>query len=441
MSQEQKKIFTLSDVTRSLEKTIQTRYTTPFWVSAEMNKLNFYTHSGHAYPDLVEREEGKIKVQMRATLWRDDFIRINKNFLHKIKEPLKDGIKILFLCKISYQSAHGLALNILDIDPSYTLGDLELEKIETITKLKQEGVFELNRQRKIPMLVQKIAVISVETSKGYADFSKILLQNVWGYSFSLHLFPSLLQGDGAVKSIINTLKHILTVPEEFDAVAIIRGGGGEIGLTCYNNYDLARAVATYPIPIFTGIGHATNQTVTEMVSRSEITPSKIAEGLIQYYHNFAVPLKRSIDVLIKKTSEIIALQNNKLNQYKRVFSVSTKNVLQQHLYVIQTVKKNLSDVVLKNFQSESQNVDTLIGGLFQNVENIIQQQRNILTANDKSIDLLHPNQILQRGYALLRKEGKIITKVEQLLQNDEIEITLNNGKVIVKVKELMLNKY
>src|SRR5690554_65374 len=176
-----RKIFTLLDVAQSVEKTLKKRYTSSFWVKAEMNKLNFYNHSGHSYPDLVEKRDGKIIAQMRGLLWKNDFLRINKAFLDTLKEPLKDGIKILFLAKISYTPLYGLTLTISDIDPSYTLGDLEKEKQETIQKLKGQGVFQKNHNLNFPLLPQRIAVISVETSKGYADFLKIIENNPYNY--------------------------------------------------------------------------------------------------------------------------------------------------------------------------------------------------------------------------------------------------------------------
>lgn len=252
-----KKIFSLLEVTSSIQKTLSARYTSSFWVKAEMNKLNFYKQSGHCYPDLVEKQDGKVIAQIRSNLWKDDYMKINNTFLEVLKEPLKDGIKILFLAKVSFDPVHGLALRIIDIDPGYTLGDLEKEKQETIKKLQDEGIFNRNKSLKLPLLPQRIAIISVETSKGYGDFMKVIDGNPWNYKFFCFLFPSLLQGEKAVEGIINQLTRIKKVINHFDAVAIIRGGGGDIGLSCYNNYQLSKEFALFPIPVITGIGHST----------------------------------------------------------------------------------------------------------------------------------------------------------------------------------------
>ncbi|MBA4057860.1 MAG: exodeoxyribonuclease VII large subunit, partial [Marivirga sp.] len=172
-----KKIFSLLEVTLSVKKTISDRYQSSFWVKAEMNKLNHYSYSGHCYPELLEKINGKIVAQVRANLWKDDFQRINNNFLSALKEPLKDGINILFNTTVSFDPVHGFSLRIIDIDPVFSLGELEREKLETITRLKDEGIFLQNKTLQIPILPQRIAVISVETSKGLADFLKVIDHN------------------------------------------------------------------------------------------------------------------------------------------------------------------------------------------------------------------------------------------------------------------------
>ena len=150
-----KQVFSLLEVTKSIQKTISERYKSSFWVKAEMNKLNFYKQSGHCYPELVQKKDGKIIAQMRSHLWKDDYCRVNDNFQRVLKEPLKDGIKILFQAQVSFDPEHGLDLWITDIDPSYTLGDLEREKQETIQNLREEGIFNKNRDLRLYVVKQK----------------------------------------------------------------------------------------------------------------------------------------------------------------------------------------------------------------------------------------------------------------------------------------------
>ncbi|MGJ1316412.1 exodeoxyribonuclease VII large subunit, partial [Sphingobacterium multivorum] len=291
-----KTIFSLLEVSRSIQKTLAERYKSLYWIKAEMNKLNHYTHSGHCYPELVEKQDGKIVAEIRSILWKADYNRINNNFLKAAQEPLREGITMLFQASISYDPMYGLSLRIVDIDPTFTLGELEKEKLDSIRKLKAEGIYESNKLLDFPVVPKRLAIISVETSKGLSDFYKIINQNPWGYRIESTLFPALLQGDKSVPSIINQLAIIAEKIDRYDVVAIIRGGGGEVGLSSYNNYLLARAIAIFPIPVLTGIGHSTNYTVSEMVAyKNAITPSELADFLIQKFHNFAIPVDRAAE--------------------------------------------------------------------------------------------------------------------------------------------------
>src|SRR5690606_8054132 len=178
-----KTIFSLLEVTRSIQKTLADRYKSLYWVKAEMNKLNHYRHSGHCYPELVEKKNGKIVAEMRSVLWKSDYDRINQQFLKLLDEPLRDGITILFQAGISYDPLHGLSLRIVDIDPTFVLGELEKEKKESIKRLHAEGIFDANKRLPFPTLPKRLAIISVETSKGLSDFYKIIRNNPWHYHF------------------------------------------------------------------------------------------------------------------------------------------------------------------------------------------------------------------------------------------------------------------
>ncbi|MDZ4713799.1 MAG: exodeoxyribonuclease VII large subunit [bacterium] len=323
-----KKIFSLLEVTNSIKKTIADRYKSSFWVKAEMNKLNYFPKSGHCYPDLVEKQDGKVIAQIRCNLWKDDYIKINSTFQRVLKEPLKDGIKILFLATISFHPEHGLALRIIDIDPSFTLGNLEKEKQEAIKKLQDEGIFRQNKTLKLPLLTQRIAIISVNTSKGYQDFLGKIENNSWGYKFFHMLFPSILQGDKMAEQMTTQLKLIKKVRTQFDAVAIIRGGGGDVGLSSFNSYELAKIIALFPLPVLSGIGHITNDTVVEMVShKSFITPTDLANFLFQEFHNFSVPVQKAQETIIDKSRRLISDEKTKFHSEVKLFRSLTENIL------------------------------------------------------------------------------------------------------------------
>lgn len=450
------KVYSLLEITQSIQRAFQKWYSGSFWIKAEMNKLNLYKYSGHCYPDLVERQENKVVAQLRATLWATDYKRINNRFLEVLKEPLKDGINILFLAKVTFNPVHGLSLAVFDIDPAYTLGDLEREKLETINRLKQEGVFGSNKLLALPPLPQRLAIISVETSKGLADFLKVLEKNEWGYRFFTMLFPALLQGDRSPESILSQLKRIRRVVRHFDAVAIIRGGGGEVGLASYNNYSLAKTVATFPVPVFTGIGHSTNETVTEMVAfTNAITPTELADFLIQKFHNFSVPVTEANRKLLDLSKQVIAQSRQQLLDELRFFRTITGNMLVLNREVLkgqdQQIKQHTKSK-LRQYKSELRSVEASITKylpvhisrskqqleqisllLRKNARNHIKQSGNQLVTIEKQAQLLHPDNILKRGYSITLMNGKTITSGETLKTGDEIETIFYRGKVKSKI--------
>lgn len=447
-----RKIYSLLQVGKSIQRTISDRYGSAFWVKAEMNKLNRYSHSGHCYPELLEKVDGKVVANMKSILWKGDYEKINQNFLKTLSEPLKDGIKILFLARVTYDANHGMALQILDIDPSFTLGDLEKEKKESVERLQSENIFHLNKSTRLSLLPQRIAIISVETSKGYADFLKVLNENAWHYKFFHLLFPSLLQGENAVPGIISQLTRIKKVQQHFDVVAIIRGGGGDVGLSCYNNYQLAKAIATFPLPVITGIGHATNETVSEMVSfQNAITPTKIAEFLIQRFHNFSVPVKKAQELIADRALRIIAEEKHRTQSEARLFRSVTEAIIAKNRSLIETARQSIGQKSL--FLLQQKNSELLLSQLQlnKNTDNMLRTHRQIhqdhasrlplvtlqtLTTEkvqietlERTLSLLDPVNILKRGYSITYHNGMALKDSQSLSDGDQIQTRLFNGVI------------
>lgn len=457
MSQ-QPRIFTLTEVASSIKKTLGERYGSAFWVKAEMNKLNLYSHSGHAYPELLEKQGDKVVAQFRSYMWKDDFSRIDREFRKRLNEPLRDGIKILFLAKISFEPAHGLSLQILDIDPDFTLGDLEREKAESIERLQKEGLFYQNKNLEMPLLPKRIAVISVETSKGYADFIRVLEDNPYGYKFFHHLFPSVLQGEKAVPGILSQLKIIEKIKEHFDVVALIRGGGGEVGLSCYNNYELSRAIATFPLPVISGIGHATNQTVSEMVSnQTGITPTKIAEFLIQKFRDFAQPLDYASQFLKEITGRTIKQERSELQAVARLFRSVSENAISGNRHQLDSVKSRLSQrtryliqnqnlslerissemekAAIRHLSEKNREISTIQTRLPLHISGHIQREKTTLEHLVQTVGHLDPANVLKRGFSITRYKGKSVSDASKIPDGAELETTFYKGKTQSTVKK------
>ncbi len=428
-------VFSLLEVTKSVKNTLEQRYSSSYWVKAEMNKLNLYPQSGHCYPELVEKQDGKVIAQMKAIIWKDHYTRINNMFVKTIREPLKDGIKILLLARINFDPIHGLTLTVLDIDPSFTLGDIERERRETIIALQQEGVYSNNRALKFPLLPQRIAVISDETSKGYADFKNVIDTNPWNYKIFYMLFPSLLQGERSVPSIIEQLKRIKQVRQHFDAVAIIRGGGGDIGLSSYNQYALCREIALFPIPIVTGIGHSTNDTVAELVAYSnQITPTKLADFILQCFHNYAVPVQKAQERITEQSRRIIRDANKDLTTNQRI-------LIQQANNIVKTAKTNLSvtrQLMKKDVNAQLRTFAQVLGqqqaAIVSGTKQYLKSKQTGVESLERNLTNMSPEKVLRRGYSITLQNGKAITSADDIQVNDSIETVLFKGTLKSSVK-------
>ena len=454
------KIFTLKQVVSSIRKTIEERYQQLYWVKVEMHKLNQFA-SGHCFPELLQKENGKIVAQISGSIWKHNFERINKRFIEVVKEPLKEDTTLLMQVKVSFHETFGMSLQIMDIDPNYSLGELQKERQETLAKLQKEGLLNLNQQVKFPMLPQRIAVISADSSKGLSDFYQVIETNEWGYSFFKMLFPAYLQGDNAVASIIGQLNNIKKVRNHFDVVVIVRGGGGEVGLSCYNNYELCKAIATFPLPVLTGIGHSTNLTVAEMVSyRNAITPTELGDFLLQALHEFSVPVQEAINKIRLASKNVVINAKNTLTSQSKLFKSIVKQSVSTEQQIISsihnTLKSNLryfligSDESLqKNKQLIYHNASFFIAqhrnDLSRNIERLpylsqqkLQMEKTQLKVFQQSVRLMDPINVLKRGYTITTVNGKTVKATNKLNPGDllhtktadfEIQSTITNIEI------------
>ena len=401
-------VYALSEITKSIESVFKKNYNRAYYIKAEILKLNYYPHSGHCYPELVEKENNKIKAQLRGVIWSTQFRNINERFLAITGEPLKEDVSILCLATIEFSAQHGLNLQIQDIEPTYTLGEMARNKREVIEKLKKEQIFLLNKQKKLPLVPKKIAIISVETSKGYNDFMITLQQNNWHYQFQTTLFPSILQGEKALISMPYQLSQIAKRQQEFDCVVIVRGGGGDVGMSCYDDYGLAAAVATFPLPVLTGIGHSTNETVTDMVAfANKITPTEVAYFLIQQFHNFSVQVENSRESLLK----------------------FVKTQLQEQEFYFSKIHQQLMMIIGRYNHQKEKELQNLSQRIQHAAVQFLLKQQNALHQSQTKIELLHPENILRRGYSITMKNGRPIRSADEVTAGETITTKLLHGEI------------
>lgn len=450
-----KKVFSLLEVTQSIQKTLLNRYSSTFWIKAEMNKLNHYQHSGHCYPELLQKEKGQVVAQMRGLIWNFDFEKIKSEFLRSTGEPLGDGINIMAWVSVQYDPNHGLSLRIHDIDPAYTLGELEREKRLCIARLKEEGILEENKKLSFPLLPKRLAVISVETSKGFADFKKITSGRMNGFVMEYMLFPAQLQGDKSVPQIIGQLNNIRKLARHFDLVAIIRGGGGDIGLSSFNNYELARTVALFPLPVITGIGHATNETVTEIVAHTNaITPTELADMLMERFEGFGEKLHESARH-IHHSLHLIRQQELALSNLKKGLSNASTGLIRQSRHLQHALSGNISALSRLLLNQTSQQLNRLTyalrleaAGCINHLHFDLKASRKNLTAStnacislhasqleqsEKLVNLLNPVNLLQKGYSITLYRGKPLTNTAGIEVGALITTMLADGILQSKI--------
>jgi len=452
------KTFSLKYVTETLQNKIELQFPSAFWVKAEINKLGFNTFSKHAYPELVEKEHGKIVAQMNSTLFARTFQSINEKFLQVLNEPLKDGITALLQVKIQYSPLYGLSLNILDIDPSYTLGELEKERLESIKKLKEEGLFYLNQRLPLPKLLQRLAVISGEGTQGCSDFLNVLTHNEFRYQFHVRIFSALMQGDAAVNSIIQQFQQIKKQIHEFDAVVIIRGGGGNVGMTCYNKFDLSREIATFPLPVFTGIGHSTNEFVADLVAhKSSITPTGIATFLVNFLRQTDESLQELRTILSGEVLERLRSESSAMAQFQiQLKSIASQFIARRkddqsksrerinhrvRLYLQEArwnQKRITQDLKFKSqyiIVQQAPRLAAMKSQMKHTIAHLLQGRNSQLHTMAESVKLLDPQWLLNRGYSItFDASGKILKNPEQSKPGEEIRTQLAEGILISIVK-------
>lgn len=397
----------------SLHRVVERTYPQPYYIKAEILKLNYYPHSGHCYPELVEKEGNSIKAEMRAVIWSANYQRINQRFLDITGNPLKENISILCLASIEFSPKHGLALHIQDVEPNYTLGEMMKNRKAVIERLQKEGVFMQNKNLKMPVLPKRIAVISVETSKGFSDFISTLNNNRFGYCFHTELFTSILQGDKAIAGITTRLDEIEKRQQEFDCVVIVRGGGGDVGLSCYDDYRMAHRVATFPLPVLTGIGHSTNLSVTDMVAHIyNITPTDVAFQLIGAFQKF----------------------DEKVNQLSQDLALKSKGVLMQHQARLINFQDALTRTAKYRLERSAAEVTNIADNLGNMAAHLMQRQQDVLSTLEDKVKLLHPDHILKRGFSITRLNGKAVVDASTMKSGDELVTQVYQGEVKSVVK-------
>ena len=431
--------LSLYQLNQLIKESLRQVIPTTIWLRAEIHNITT-NYSGHCYIDLVEKSDfnDQIIAKQRATIWASTYRFLAQKFHQATNSSLQVGMKILVEVSVEFHELYGLSLNVRDIDPTYTLGELQRRRLEIIQRLKNRGLIDKNKQLPMPRLVQRIAVISSPTAAGYADFVHQLQNNPHGFAYSITLFPAIMQGPQTEESILSALDKIINFQLStfnFQLVVIIRGGGATSDLQAFDSEALAERCANFPLPILTGIGHLRDETILDMVAHHNLkTPTAVAEYIISctldvsfFLDEIAEKIQTSIRTRLEKESNYLLLLSAQIPQIVQRQLTQSANHINDLQYRMQL---KTADFIAKNRLLLDRKSDQL--SLLANQQ--LQQQQNNLKLIETKLQLLDPQQLLKKGYSFTTHKGKLVTSITQLTPGDTITTTLADGTVNSVVK-------
>ena len=406
--------ITLYDLQRMVRTTIEGRFMEPLWVSAEISELKV-NRSGHCYLNLVEKgdSDGAPRAEARGVIWRTAYATLDTAFHRTTGIHLAAGIRVLVRVGVTYHEVYGFSLHIVDIDPSYTLGEVERRRRETIARLKSDGVWDMNRELVMASPTLRIAIISSATAAGYQDFMRELRR--CPYRFEVTLFESLMQGDAAEHSVVAALDAIAMREEEFDAVAIIRGGGSTSDLALFDSYIIASHVAQFPLPIISGIGHDKDISIVDMVAHTMCkTPTAVATHFVE-----------RIDELMQHLESLIA-----------DIRTHAERIIHEHTLHIYSLHTDVERVARERVNMLLNNIEMLHAGIKSHVEFLLLTESRRLDNVERTLQNYSLDNILRLGFAVVRCGEAVVAHSHEARVGERIEIELMDGVIGAEVRDV-----
>ena len=398
--------YSLYELNTLIKSALHLAFPEAYWVTAEIAECKCHQR-GHCYLELVEKADDKTVAQVKANIWAYEYRKLSQKFQAASGETLKPGMKIMLLVSVAFHEVYGLSLNVKDIDPAYTLGEMARKRKEIIERLKKEGIMDLNKNLSLPLVPQKIAVISSPTAAGYGDFFDQLGGNPYGYAFAPVLFPALVQGQEAEKSILAALGKVGRYAHLFDVVVIIRGGGSVVDLSCFDSYALASSIARFPIPVITGIGHEKDDTIADMVAHTRMkTPTAVAEFLISGLMSFEETLLGIRDRIRTRVERALK------DEHYRLHAVAGR------LAFVPAVAASLHNRLI-----------ALRGDLKGHARQFIQKEDGRMGRMEQAVKLLDPENVLRRGYSITRCNGKVLKDASKVKKGAVLVTRLHKGNM------------
>lgn len=406
--------YSLSELGKCIKMTLKTAFVEPVWVRAEISEMHENV-SGHCYIDLIEKADDTdvLVAKQKATIWAFTYRMLKPYFESETGATLRAGMKVLLLCDVEFHEVYGVSLNVRDIDPAFTVGEMAVRRAEIIRRLTDDGIVDMNKQQPLAPVPQRVAVISSATAAGYGDFCDQLRNNVFGYTFYTKLFPATMQGTQTEQSVVAALDKICDFIDNFDVVVIIRGGGATSDLVAFDNYNLALHCAQFPLPIISGIGHQRDESVVDLVAHTRVkTPTAAAEFLVARINDFEKNIDEMAQNVAFSAREVVHDELLRLQQRIARLGV-VQRVCVRHDAALQHLTMRLRNAAKMAISSE--------------------EKRMALV--EKSIEYADPATLLQRGFTLTTKHGKIVKSVCDVAPGDIVTTHLADGAFTAMVQQ------
>ena len=420
--------LTLQQLQMRIKESLDEAFPLPVWVTAEISELK-ENYSGHCYMELVEKggDNQVPRAKCSAVVWRSTWGALSSYFSAATGSPLSKGMKVLLKVSVNYHELYGLSLTVSDIDPLYTLGDMERQRQETILRLQEEGVFDMNRSLDIPPVIQRIAVISSRNAAGYQDFMKELGRSP--YAFEVTLFDAFMQGNEAEASIIAALERVAEESDRFDVAVVIRGGGSQSDLACFNSYRLCNHLAQFPLPVFTGIGHDKDQSVADLVAALALkTPTAVAAHLADGLAQFDAWLDSLYNEVTEQSVAILDQTRRTLQEHGFTLSRTATELtrsLELRLERLSGEVVRRSEALLTAGRMRTEGFRTLLA---ERARTQMAAQHRKIAMLESLVESRRPEKILALGFSVVRSKGKAVKNGATLKEGDPVRITFSRGE-------------
>lgn len=415
---QEKQVISLYELNSLVKQALRYHLPDTYWVQAELSDVRS-NYSGHCYLEFVQKDVSgnNLIAKARGTIWSNIYKLLKPYFEQETGRAFTSGIKVLVKVSVEFHELYGYSLTVLDIDPSYTVGDMIRKRREILRRLEEEGILDMNKELMLSMNPQRVAVISSATAAGYGDFCNQLQNNPYGLVFYPKLFPAIMQGERVEETIIMALNNIYEEIDLWDVVVIIRGGGATSDLTGFDSYELATNCAQFPLPIITGIGHERDDTVIDSVAHTRVkTPTAAAEYLIAHLYDIALKLEDYAARMVDKVELRMHKEKERISWLSERIPMGTKTCLQAGYYRVDRIHQRLGMAVQNKLMKENHRLELL--------------QQHVKAAS--------PEHLLKRGYSITLLNGKSVSDISQLKQGDIVTTCYARGEtksVIIEIKK------